>query len=261
MEGGNHKPSSLGANRERERMRLSKEIVGLLKSTVETAGKKLPAPYLFPILFAVIGTGAAYLLGLDPTWTLVLLFVLAIGGMGLGYLLQHPRAAEPEYGDAHLQPRAYGDDSSASEKTRTSAVPEPSLEVLRESYLALMAEEWGTLRLVGVDPNASDPRRASMSLEQVYIHLDATTPRPDHLRAVGKDREVRFLSQEKPLSAVEAVWHAPQGRAVLLGQPGSGKSTFLRNLALRMASACQQPSAYDLHGHLPVWQGPAGYRH
>ena len=66
-----------------------------------------------------------------------------------------------------------------------------------------------------------------------------------------------MLRDQEPLSGVEALCHAPQGRMVLLGTPGSGKSTFVRHLGLRMATACRQPDSFDLGAHLPGWGGPA----
>ena len=115
---------------------------------------------------------------------------------------------------------------------------------LRQRYLALMAEEWRALRLAGLDPNAGDPNnRKPMTLEQVYVSLDTTTPWPK------KEDDER----DKPLSAVEALCHAPEGRMLLLGQPGSGKSTFARHLVLTQTQVLR--GSWTLDEHLPGWQG------
>jgi formylglycine-generating enzyme required for sulfatase activity len=144
--------------------------------------------------------------------------------------------------------------ASKSKKSRPPAAP-PRPE-LRTAYLQLMIAEWRTLPLEALDPNAVDATARRLSLEQVYVALDTTTPRSEPGR--GKDREsFERLGQEKPLSAVEVLCQAPHGRLVLLGQPGSGKSTFARYLALTLAEALLQPRQAPLKKRLPGWQGEA----
>ena len=115
-----------------------------------------------------------------------------------------------------------------------------------------MAREWRTLPLEVLDPSAADAAARRLTLEQVYISLDTTTPRPESLK-----RNQEAGEREGPLSAVEALLQAERRRLVLLGQPGSGKSTFGRYLCLTLADALLNPGAVRLAEQLPGWTGPA----
>ncbi|HSN86312.1 MAG TPA: hypothetical protein VL025_06110, partial [Thermoanaerobaculia bacterium] len=100
---------------------------------------------------------------------------------------------------------------------------------LRETYLSWVMEQTGYLALSGIDPalKASD-REARLSLEAVYTGLRTT-----QAREVAEDR--------RSLSALEQLNKHP--RLVLLGAPGSGKSTFVNVLALCMAGELLGSSA------------------
>lgn len=127
----------------------------------------------------------------------------------------------------------------------------------RQSYLNAVIADCRTLRLDVLDERAGDPNAARLSLEDVYIALNTTTSR------VGRDRRGREKppsedsgaferEDEPPLSVLEALLSAPDRKMVLLGSPGTGKSTFVRFLSLRMAQ--------ELTGAkraLEQWEGPA----
>jgi formylglycine-generating enzyme required for sulfatase activity len=143
---------------------------------------------------------------------------------------------------------------AASNSRKPKPLVVPSRPELRTAYLQLMIADWRTLPLEALDPNAVDATTRRLSLEQVYVALDTTTPRDK--RGLGKGWE-SFEYLLEPLSAVEALCQAPHRRMVLLGQPGSGKSTFARYLALTLAEALLQPRKVTLKERLPGWQGKA----
>jgi energy-coupling factor transporter ATP-binding protein EcfA2 len=122
----------------------------------------------------------------------------------------------------------------------------PIASKLRTDYLRLMAMEWRDLPLQVLDPGTSDLARAipKMTLEKVYQRLDTTTIK-------------RRNHRELPLSALKALNQAKNKRMVLLGQPGSGKSTFCRYLALQLAEQGLKVDALVLKKALPGWK--AGY--
>jgi hypothetical protein len=109
------------------------------------------------------------------------------------------------------------------------------------------------LPLRGVDLGASDPSSGQQPLDlaQIYVDLDTKTMVPlaeedkDH-----RERRAAFETREtRPLRALEAT--VDNRRLVMLGDPGSGKSTFVNHLSLCLAAGWL--------GRLPGWpEGEAG---
>lgn len=132
------------------------------------------------------------------------------------------------------------------------ALPPPDPTLLRAAYLRLLASEWRTMPLEVLDKRSAEPAARRLTLEQVYVALNVTTPRPKSLYVPDKEDH-----EQPPLGAVEALCHAERQRMVLLGQPGSGKSTLGRYLGLTLAEALMAPGAVNLAERLPGWNGPA----
>ena len=135
----------------------------------------------------------------------------------------------------------------------------------RERYLRAVIADCRTLRLVGIDPQASDPTRGGLTLESLYISLDTTTPvdkKTEKIKSkepVSEDEAQEALRQlrgdeMRPLGALEALSTDADRHVVLLGLPGTGKSTFVRYLALRMAQA-EVDRSKNIQTLLPNWQG------
>lgn len=103
-----------------------------------------------------------------------------------------------------------------------------SAERLRESYLNWLIEQVCAVPLTGIDPTSiREETRRDLDLAAVYTAL--MTRRAE----ATAEREQRPERDQKPLSAL-AVLNAER-RLVLLGDPGSGKSTFINFVALCMA--------------------------
>ncbi len=151
-------------------------------------------------------------------------------------------------------------DSQFTQPQEPSKAPK---EDPRTAYLQVIIEKCRSLRLVGIDPQAADPLRGGLTLESVYTQLDTTT-----LVELGEEKAVIekqeripdwlfYLEKRRhPLGALEALSGADSRRMVLLGQPGTGKSTFVRYLALRMAQA-EMDRSRSVQDLLPGWQGGA----
>ncbi len=97
-------------------------------------------------------------------------------------------------------------------------------------YRAVLAYSTGRLSLRGLDMGASDASRkqAPLDLAQIYIDLDTT----NFDRHAGETLSEPLVIYT-PVSALEAVINNRQ--LVLLGDPGSGKSTFVNRLACGLA--------------------------
>jgi formylglycine-generating enzyme required for sulfatase activity len=113
---------------------------------------------------------------------------------------------------------------------------------LRQAYLHRVLEQTQTLQLTGVDPKAAQDAtaRSGLALAAVYTAL-MTQQSEQELGRRGQpmpDREMRRLS------AVELLNREP--KLAMLGDPGSGKSTFVNFVALCMAGEVLQRSDANL---------------
>ncbi len=110
---------------------------------------------------------------------------------------------------------------------------------LRDCYLSHVFEGTRQLALAGIDPKAASEAEARLNLGAVYTALLTLTSEADErLLARGQpaDREARRLSVLALLDR--------HGRLVLLGDPGSGKTTFVNFVALCLAGeALAKPDA------------------
>lgn len=132
--------------------------------------------------------------------------------------------------------------------------PDPTQ--LHRAYLNWVYEQSDMLSLAGVDPKAKSGE-AHLSLGAVYTALLTMTPE-DHERwlldAEGAQREARMADRAaRRLSAIELLNR--HQHLVLLGDPGSGKSTLVNFVALCLAGEGLQKRAANvqlLTAPLPV---------
>jgi formylglycine-generating enzyme required for sulfatase activity len=139
-------------------------------------------------------------------------------------------------------------------------LPRNPVEALR-IYRRVLVQSSGHLPLRGVDLGASDPTdaRQRLNLAQVYVSLDTKTqvPLTEDEKKQKQERILHEARETRPLSALEAT--ISQCRLVILGDPGSGKSTFIHHLALCLAAHRLEPQSGWLD-RLPSWtQGEAGF--
>lgn len=106
----------------------------------------------------------------------------------------------------------------------------PAPKTLREAYLNRLLEKANALSLAGIDPKAASAQaEAQLNLGAVYTALlTLTADQPDRPeRGEIADREARRLSALAQLNR--------NPRLVLLGDPGSGKSTFIAFVSMCLA--------------------------
>jgi len=126
---------------------------------------------------------------------------------------------------------------------------------IEASYLSAVVAECSMLPLGGRDFRDSTPLGLSMPLERVYIALD-TTERPPEARGAKDDfGEGGRAPEAKSVSALRSFVN--HRHLVLLGEPGSGKTTFADHLALCLAGERRQPGtgwAEYLRTHDAAWE-------
>jgi hypothetical protein len=121
------------------------------------------------------------------------------------------------------------------EKQVIESPPGSEPETLRQRYLAELAAETNRLPWASLDPDYADPGRGeSLGLVDVYTALDTT-----ELERVESEDELRayLARQEKAWRISAQAMINDQPRLVLLGDPGSGKSTLVNFMAYVLAQA------------------------
>lgn len=126
----------------------------------------------------------------------------------------------------------------------------PDITNRLHAYLQRLANQNEYLPLMGLDIRAADATaciQPQMPLDQVYIQLD-TTVKDEQIPK--KSRQRAMFTDKDALTALDAL--IQNSTIVLLGDPGSGKSTFIHHLGLCLARHQLEPHAGWLE-HLPQW--------
>ncbi len=117
-------------------------------------------------------------------------------------------------------------------KNRSKKPFEADPKALRAAYLNSLFEACDLLSLAGVNPEASSDRQASLDLSAVYTALlTKYTGEPEQAPKIDRQETIKLA--KRPFSALEMLNR--HGRLALLGDPGSGKSTFVSFVIVCMA--------------------------
>ena len=129
--------------------------------------------------------------------------------------------------------RDVGHDVIFGDVTYQHAAPDPTVidpKALRKAYLLRVLNEHNRLLLGGIDPKAVTVDKESLRLSAVYTAL-LTESREGQERFLGDVRQIKESQKEaRLLSAVEQL--NQEQHLVILGDPGSGKSTFVNFAAV-----------------------------
>jgi formylglycine-generating enzyme required for sulfatase activity len=234
------------------------------KGVLSELSKNLKAQILiFGVLIVIV---VAVFGGTLQNTARTLIYVVVIGVMAI-YLVERFINAWVSVKKSALGEQPKPDNEQAKPGTPPASLPQDripptsgetkpqvvSIEALRIAYLERITADCHRARLAGLDPKAADPTRRAMELDKLYITLDTTTQVKLKIKK-AKQGDSQLREETRPLPVLEALFQADEQRMVLLGLPGSGKSTFVRYLALEHARALLN-SELDITKELPGWKG------
>jgi len=240
-----------------------KSFIPYFKDFFDTLAGKLTAILAFALL-VIIALGwfgaaiPAEYKGL--VYVVVILAMLIFAGQALSQVWAKHRDQAPQ-----PVPNPVPNPAPTDNPTPKSPVKPPAdSRLARERYLRAVVEDCRALRLVGLDPQAADPSRGGLTLERLYVSLDTTTTvtinKKTGQKVESSQGDFSGLDRDnlstKVISALEALSDNSERRMVLLGLPGTGKSTFARYLALCMAKA-ELDRSQNIKDLLPDWEGGA----
>jgi len=222
------------------------KIFEQLKEPLNTLAGKMTAGFAF-VVVALLIFG---LLGNFFPATLIPLVYIAVIGAMLIYVLQVILLAKSGNKQSTQNPE------KPQEQDEKTSKPIFDPFDARESYLRAMMGDCQSVRLVGLDELAGDPKRGQLSLDTLYVSLDTTASVEveEDKKKKPKNPEDLYREKTRPLTALEALATSAHRRAVLLGLPGTGKSTFVRYLTLKMAQAALDRTK-SIQNLLPTWPG------
>lgn len=123
-----------------------------------------------------------------------------------------------------------------------------------EIYRHMIRRSTSNLPLRGVDVGAADPLQGQQSIGLANIYIDLNTTAMDRRAKTEEELSTDLdpsATRVEPVSVIDAIQSNKQ--TVLLGDPGSGKSTFVNFLAFCLASHTLEPEA-DWLAHLKGWR-------
>lgn len=131
--------------------------------------------------------------------------------------------------------------SGEPRKRRTRRTARPTSEdsqafALRTAYLQRVLQETSYLPLSGIDPKAAADAKAQLALNAVYTGLLTLTPEEGEYELRPKAMEKKAARLREPDRATRRLSAVAQldrhDHLVLLGDPGSGKTTFVNFVAM-----------------------------
>ncbi|HET9209306.1 MAG TPA: SUMF1/EgtB/PvdO family nonheme iron enzyme [Thermoanaerobaculia bacterium] len=230
----------------------------------------LAAPWWWPRLLDLAGTQSSRIQGLASLVQMMLWIVATIVavirfGLRPGARKPDPPARpDPPPSIEHLEVRVEAPEAADFLRRLGLGAPPPDLEEAARVYLQYLVDRYQFLELQGM--GVSDRVALKLPLLEMYVPLKARLHTPEgetwarQLRVAGRlPAAEEGADMGERLSAPVPVLDLLQkhGGLVLLGDPGAGKTTFLKVLALALASG--QGETLRLGGRLPILLPLAAY--
>ncbi len=201
-----------------------------------------------PPLLGFVGANSNVIQGLESAVQIILWL-----GAGLALVLGWKRASKqpattiPESGSSAQGAGAsavgergvHGEDISGVVVTgdenivtlqNIQSAKKPNVAALERSYLANLLTQAGQLSLEGIDPKAASEAEKRLSLSAVYTALLTVSPEAHDRLERGEMPQRSEIRRSSALQELNEHKHL-----VLLGDPGSGKTTFVNFVAMCLA--------------------------
>lgn len=219
----------------------------LWQTYLKVAGDRLPAPLLFIVLILIL----LFIRGFEVVELEgeVFYFLLALPILGLIFWAWHvSQQAKHEIQLRELELREKELDQRPAEKkdkpkpeedeAEPPPPPEPASEAeLERRYLERLAGRCEWLPMEAIDKSATRPDAARVALNRVFTQVDV----PQRIEAETDADAAEAMAarqrdpEEERRPAVAAIGDRETPYLVLLGKPGSGKSTLVDYVALCLA--------------------------
>ncbi len=167
---------------------------------------------------------------------------------GQGVIVQGDHNKVAAFGGAIVEGDVKGDLVMGDQTKQVIDPNQVEPDALRRAYLSRLFENHNRLLLGGIDPKATTSTAASsqqLQLSAVYTALLTESSEKEHLEDVGAARNLAAHGkQPRQQSALEKLnMHKD---LVLLGDPGSGKSTFVSFVTLCLAGEALDDTTCNL---------------
>ncbi len=165
-----------------------------------------------------------------------------------GFFFQIRRVDQEKSDNEEITENGVGERKDASGKTDVSYDPIEELKAYRNMLIVSLQ----SLPLRGIDVGGSDPTKNNekMELERVYVNLDTKSSVEKGDKEKSNDPGELEHKETRLLSALEAA--ARNRSLVILGDPGSGKSTFINHLTICFAVQERHTDYRDEEGCI-IW--------
>lgn len=155
--------------------------------------------------------------------------------------------------------RSFGSENVVVGNNNTVNITLPDFDPaqLRTAYLNYLLDSLSSLQLSGIDAKAAPHSYARLNLFAVYTPLmttSATWSEKQDKADFKEHDDIQMREEELRLPALEQL--NQNARLVLLGEPGSGKSTFVSFVAMCMAGEVLNHKTVNLTSFTSVIQKP-----
>jgi len=217
---------------------MSKQPSTDLWSAIPAIARRLRDEFLlvsiaYLLIVVAIGVFAPHVIALLGRAFFYLIVVLAfLAYLAARTLTAYERLRPADAGSEAVEAGAAADDTLPAE-------PSPTPEVLRERYLRLLVDQCARLRMTTVDRQAAmRGEAAELELAAVFTDLDVYDTglaEQEAGKREGSPADMERMAQQERRLPVLAALSRYSPRLVLLGDPGSGKSTLVRFITLCLA--------------------------